>query len=212
MNTIEYEKLPIAFYLRNNVVEIANDLLGKFLFTYLDGQLTGAKIVETEAYNGRNDKACHAYHKRTPRTEIMYTLGGKAYVYLCYGIHHLFNVVTNAEGMADAVLIRAVEPVIGLDVMKTRRKMEVLEKLTSGPGILSVALGIKRTMTGVELNGDQIWIAELKGGVDKFEIETDVRIGVDYAEEDALLPWRFYIRENKYVSRIKKKTRLEPGF
>lgn len=206
MNMDEYEKLPQAFYLGNNVVEIAKELLGMVIFTFIDDQLVAAKIVETEAYNGRNDKACHAYQKRTPRTEIMYGAGGKAYVYLCYGIHHLFNIVTNVEGMADAVLIRAVEPILGLDIMKRRRNTTALNKLTSGPGSLSVALGIKSHMTGADLKGDCIWIAKSKSVQTQFEIVVDVRIGVDYAGEDAFLPWRFYIKHNKYVSRIKKES------
>ena len=113
-------KLRKSFYERDNVVEIAKDLLGKYLFTNINGELTGGKIVETEAYNGLNDRACHAYQKRTPRTEVMYGEGGKAYVYLCYGIHHLFNIVTNKKGYADAVLIRGLQPVEGINVMKER--------------------------------------------------------------------------------------------
>ncbi|MEP4534364.1 MAG: DNA-3-methyladenine glycosylase [Cyclobacteriaceae bacterium] len=209
MNISAYEKLPLAFYKRDDVVQIARDLLGKILVTHLQGKLTAGRIVETEAYNGRNDKACHAYYKRTPRTEVMYEEGGRAYVYLCYGIHHLFNVVTNEEGLADAVLIRGLEPLEGLDQMFGRRNVLSRKKLTSGPGTLSQALGINRSMSGENLGGSSIWIAQPSDINDNFEIETDVRIGVDYAEEDALLPWRFYIKENDFVSRKKKKTPTE---
>lgn len=205
MNIHPYEKLPLAFYNRGEVVQIAKDLLGKYLFTQVDGVITAGKIVETEAYNGRTDKACHAYHKRTNRNEIMYAQGGHAYVYLCYGIHHLFNVVTNKEGSADAVLIRALEPVMGVEEMKLRRGNVPFNKLTAGPGTLSQALGIKVALQNkASLVGSEVWLAERRSE-EVGEIETDVRIGVDYAEEDTLLPWRFYIKHNKFVSRKKKK-------
>ncbi|MEO9482075.1 MAG: DNA-3-methyladenine glycosylase [Ekhidna sp.] len=199
INTSVYEKLPRSFYQNTDVVQIAKDLLGKVLFSNIDNVLTAGKIVETEAYCGRGDKACHANGKRTPRTEVMYGDGGKAYVYLCYGIHHLFNVVTNVKGQADAVLIRALEPIQGMDEMHERRKF-TKTKLASGPGTLSQALGINVAMTGEDLLADRIWIAdnpELKN----FNILADTRIGVEYAEEDALKPWRFVIAGNKFVSK-----------
>ena len=199
INTSVYEKLPRSFYQRSDVVQIAKDLLGKVLFTQIDGVLTAGKIVETEAYCGRGDKACHANNKRTPRTEVMYEDGGKAYVYLCYGIHHLFNVVTNDVGLADAVLIRALEPMEGAGVMKERRK-STKAKLASGPGTLSQAMGIHVKMTGEDLLADKIWIA-YNSKPEKPEILTDTRIGVEYAEEDALKPWRFVIAGNKFVSK-----------
>ena len=205
INTSLYEKLDRSFYLRSDVVEIAKDLLGKSLISNVDGKLTVGTIVETEAYCGRNDKACHAFGKRTPRTEVMYGVGGHAYVYLCYGIHHLFNVVTNEEGLADAVLIRALEPLYGIEEMKSRRALDSISRLSSGPGTLSESLGIKSAMTGIDLLGDTIWITN---GMNNIEIEEDVRIGVDYAGEDALKPWRFFIRGNAYVSK-KKKTRVD---
>ena len=199
INTSVYEKLPRSFYQNTDVVQIAKDLLGKVLVTNVEGVITAGKIVETEAYSGIGDKACHANGKRTPRTEIMYGEAGHAYIYLCYGIHHLFNVVTNVEGRADAVLIRAIEPLEGLDCMKERRKF-TKAKLASGPGTLSQALGMHVSMTGTDLLEDQIWIAN---GADqeKPEILSDTRIGVEYAEEDALKPWRFVIAGNKYVSK-----------
>lgn len=206
MDIDQYEKIPLSFYISDDVVQVAKDLLGKYLFSKIGGKLTGGRIVETEAYNGRNDKACHAYHKRTPRTEIMYEKGGVAYVYLCYGVHHLFNIVTNREGLADAVLIRGVEPIIGIETMMLRRKKEAIKKLTAGPGSLGQALGINKEMSGTDLSGDIIWVASQIQKEEGFKIETDVRVGVDYAEEDALLPWRFYISGNNFVSKVKNKT------
>lgn len=200
-----YEKLPQSFYTGNDVVQIAKDLLGKYLFTNIDGNITGAKIVETEAYNGRVDKACHAYQKRTSRTETMYRNGGVAYVYLCYGIHHLFNVVTNREGMADAVLVRAVEPVHNIRLMQDRRGPKVAyKKLSAGPGTLSKAMGINKIHNEINLCEDVIWLAR-SVTEEKFDIVTDIRIGVDYAGEDALLPWRFYVEDNAFVSVLKRK-------
>ncbi len=199
-NTFSYEKLPQSFYIRNDVVQIAKDLLGKYLFTNIGGNLTAAKIVETEAYNGRTDRACHAFNRRTVRTETMYQQGGIAYVYLCYGIHHLFNVVTNREGLADAVLVRGVEPVYNLPIMQERRGKPIrLRQLTAGPGTLSKALGITRSLNGIDLSGDTIWLAQ---GVDVKEVDmvAATRIGVDYAGDDALLPWRFYVRGSAFVS------------
>lgn len=206
INTSVYEKLPRSFYLREDVVEVAKDLLGKVMVTAVGGQVTAGRIVETEAYCGRGDKACHANGKRTPRTEVMYGLGGHAYVYLCYGIHHLVNVVTNKEGQADAVLIRALEPISGVDIMKERRK-HTKAKLASGPGTLSQAMGINVKMTGTDLLSDRIWIGS-NSKKENFEILAGKRIGVEYAEEDALKPWRFIIAGNKFVSKDIKKARL----
>lgn len=196
-------KLPESFYQRENVVQIAKELLGKTLHTQIDGFYTSARITEVEAYSGRNDKACHANNGvRTPRTEIMYARGGHAYVYLCYGIHHLFNVVTNTSGKADAVLLRAVEPLEGLDIMLERRKKAKINRtLTSGPGTLTQALGIKtKQHYGKWLLDDEIWIEDARPLTNK-EIVTSTRIGVDYAEEDALKPWRFYIKDNQWISK-----------
>lgn len=199
INTSLYEKPARSFYEREDVVQIAKDLLGMVLFSSIDGKITAGRIVETEAYCGRGDKACHANNKRTPRTEVMYREGGVAYVYLCYGVHHLFNVVTNVEGLADAVLVRALEPMHGVEWMQERRNRPNA-KLTSGPGTLTQALGIKTKLSGIDLLGDTIWIARPKQAMD-FEVGVGKRIGVDYAAEDALLPWRFIIKDNKYVSK-----------
>ncbi|VXD15833.1 DNA-3-methyladenine glycosylase [Marinoscillum sp. 108] len=191
-----YEKLPQSFYNHSDVVHVAKELLGKYVFTNIDGIITAGKIVETEAYCGRNDRACHAHAGRTERTRVMFEKGGVAYVYLCYGIHHLFNVVSNEEGLADAVLIRAVEPVLGMETMHIRRGSKVpFSKLTAGPGTLSKALGIQKKHNALDLCGDT---------PEELEIEATTRVGVGYAGEDALLPWRFYIRDHPFVS-VKKR-------
>jgi DNA-3-methyladenine glycosylase len=198
ITTSLYEKPDRSFYENDNVVQVAKDLIGMVLVTNVDGVLTAGRIVETEAYCGRGDKACHANNKRTPRTETMYGEGGRAYVYLCYGIHHLFNVVTNVKDKADAVLIRALEPVVGLDEMKIRRNDN--PKLASGPGTLTQALGINTHMDGIDLTGDTVWIAKNPFN-DKIKILTDRRVGVDYAGEDALKPWRFLLKGSKFISK-----------
>lgn len=194
-------RLSLEFYTRDDVVQIARDLLGKYVFTRFDNQLTGGRIVETEAYSGRYDKACHAFLKRTKRTEIMYQTGGIAYIYLCYGIHHMFNIVTNTDGFADAVLVRAIEPVIGLETIIERRGGDKKYALTKGPGSLGHALGFRKSQTGTSLIDSNImWLAE-DPNASTIEVETDRRVGVDYAEEDALLPWRFFEKDNKWVSK-----------
>lgn len=197
------QKLNKDFYTRGDVATIARELLGKALCTCMNGSMTAGMIVEAEAYSGRNDRACHAnIHKRTRRTEVMFAEGGKAYVYLCYGIHHLFNVVTNVEGMADAVLIRALEPAEGIDVMLRRRGMDsVTKKLTAGPGVLTEALHIKTADYGESLLGDRIWISDIGVDVSPDRIVAAKRVGVDYAGADAERPWRYYIKENPWISR-----------
>ncbi len=197
-----YKKVRLSWYQRDNVVGIARGLLGNVLCTNIDGLITKGKIVETEAYSGTDDRACHANgHRKTKRNEIMFADGGHAYVYLCYGIHHLFNVVTNIEGRADAVLIRAVEPLVGLDVMQRRRALKNADRrITTGPGMLSDALGIKTHHNGARLDGDTIWIEVGKMAANE-QIVSSTRIGVSYAGEDALKPWRFYIKENLWVSK-----------
>lgn len=188
------------FYCGNDVTHIAKQLLGKILCANIDGILTSAYIMETEAYSVK-ERGCHAYnYKKTNRTNIMFQKGGVAYVYLCYGIHNLFNVVTNIEGEPEAVLIRAVEPIKGVESMEQRRGSKG-KSLTSGPGKLTSALGINHNHNGISLLEETIWIEEgMK--FDEKEIVSTTRIGIDYAEEDALLPWRFYIRDNKYISKL----------
>lgn len=196
--------LPGSFYERKDVVKIAKDLLGKMLVTNVGGVLTSGMIVETEAYAGVTDRASHAYGgRRTNRTEIMYMQGGVAYVYLCYGIHHLFNVVTNVRDVPHAVLIRAVEPVSGIEDMLRRRNKEKLQPvLTAGPGAMSEALGIRTHHTGLSLQGPDIFIDEGIKIKDR-DIVAATRVGVAYALDDALRPYRFYIRDNRFVSKGK---------
>jgi len=196
------KKLDYSFYNRDDVVQIAKELLGKVLVTRFEGERTSGRIVETEAYAGAIDRASHAYgHRRTARTEVMYQKAGTAYVYLCYGIHHLFNVVTNKRDIPHAVLIRALEPLEGIDVMLRRTgKTKLDHTLTRGPGNVSKALGLYTSHTGTSLLKNEIFI-----GDDGFELASDsiqstVRIGVDYAGEDAKLLYRFIVRGNKYLS------------
>jgi len=196
-------KLPYSFYQNPDVNGLAVQLLGKQLFTFIDGVLTGGTIVETEAYKGVEDKASHAYGGRfTPRTQTMYQAGGVSYVYLCYGIHHLFNVVTAPQGTPHAVLIRGLEPVEGLEVMLERRNMTGLKpNLTAGPGALAKALGIDRALNAKDLLGDEIWIADNGIYYTEDQFVASPRVGVDYAGDHALLPWRYYVKGNKYVSK-----------
>lgn len=201
---LDISVLPQRFYLEGDVVQISRKLLGKIIVTDIGNQLTLSRIVETEAYDGRVDKACHAYpNRKTPRTEVMFKTGGRSYVYLCYGIHYLFNIVTHAENEPNAVLLRAVEPLMGLNAMATRRKLKSQINFTNGPGKLAGALGITKGFNDLVLydTNSPIWIGEEKEKEPKPEIIQTTRIGVDYAEEDALLPWRFYIKDNPYVSR-----------
>ena len=195
-------KLKAAFYERNDVVLIAKELLGKILVTNFDQVLTAARIVETEAYNGVVDKASHAYgNRRTNRTEVMFQHGGRAYVYLCYGIHHLFNVVTNVQETPHAILIRGAEPVFGIETMLARtRKLHLDNTITKGPGNVSKALGITTKHTGINLSAHEIFIIDDGFTYKKNQIVASPRIGVDYAAEDALLHYRFYVKENPYVS------------
>ena len=204
------KKLSREFYERADVVTVARDLLGKILATRVDGVFTTSLITEVEAYSGRNDKACHAHNGlRTARTEVMYRRGGTAYVYFVYGMHHLFNVVTNRVGIADAVLVRAVQPLEGLEYMLQRRKRAKADKqLTSGPATLCQALGIKtKAHNGLDLLGDTLWIEETPE-LPLHEIMASTRIGVEYAEEHALKPWRFYKAGTLWVSKKLKGDRL----
>lgn len=199
-------KLKTEFYIRTDVVQIARELLGKVLVTNIEGQLCQAIITETEAYAGVTDKASHAYGGRlTTRTRPMYLRGGHAYVYLCYGIHHLFNVVTNIEGVPDAVLIRGVEPINGIQLMMERRgHQELKPALTQGPGALAVALGIQTLHSGLPLtNKEVIWINDAGQTIAEQDIIASPRVGVAYADEDALRPYRFRIKGNKWVSKAK---------
>ena len=201
-NVSSFNKLPKEFYQRKDVVKISKELIGKVLVTNFDDVLTAGRIVETEAYNGAIDKASHAFgNRRTNRTEVMFGEGGVAYVYLCYGIHHLFNVVTNSEDTPHAVLIRAVEPMIGVEDMLIRTGKKILDNtLTRGPGNVSKALGIYTKHTGISLLSDQLFIADDGYKLKPSQIIATPRIGVDYAGADALLPYRFVVKDNPYVS------------
>lgn len=198
-------KIARAFYLNTDVVQVAQGLLGKVLFTHFNDELTAGVIVETEAYCGATDKACHAYpNKRTKRTETMYQVGGTAYVYLIYGMHAMFNVVTNEAETADAVLVRAIEPVQGLEIMKKRRNLKTPgTNLTAGPAMLAKALGITTAHDKTDLLGECIWLEEGDKVYGSDEIVASTRVGIDYAEEDALLPWRFRVKDNKWCSKAK---------
>jgi DNA-3-methyladenine glycosylase len=205
-----WQKLPSSFYMRTNVVAIARELLGKILVSHFDGVLTAGRIVETEAYNGIVDRASHAFGgRRTSRTEVMYEEGGRAYVYFCYGMHHLFNVVTNIANVPHAVLIRALEPMTGVEEMLLRTgKQKADYTLTKGPGNVAKALGISTKHTAYSLLDNELFIVEDGLELQQENIVATPRIGVAYAREDALLPYRFYIKNNKYVSG-KKKDNLE---
>ncbi|UWX61807.1 DNA-3-methyladenine glycosylase [Chryseobacterium oranimense] len=196
-------KLPLSYYLNQDVIFLAKDLLGKVLFTEIDGNITAGVIVETEAYFGVLDKASHAYGgRRTSRTETLYHSGGVSYVYLCYGIHHLFNIVSSVEDEPHAVLVRAVEPLIGSDIMELRRNMPASKPaISSGPGSAAKALGIDRSFNKKDLTEHEIWIEDHGIRYTPDAIIAGPRIGVAYAQEDALLPWRFYVKGNKYVSK-----------
>lgn len=196
------KKLGIDFYKRKNVLAIARDLLGKIIVTDFDDGFTSARIVETEAYAGVTDKASHAWQgKRTARNEVMYLAGGISYVYICYGMHQMFNVVTNVSEVPHAILIRAAEPLSGTDIMLARTGKKVLDTtLTKGPGNMAKALGIAKIHSGGDLSGDAIYIASDGYALKNEQIGISQRIGVDYAGGDALLPYRFYIKGNKFVS------------
>jgi len=192
------KKISNDFYLRKDVVKISRELIGKFLVTNINSRRTSGMIIETEAYNGAVDKASHAFNfRRTKRNEVMYGKGGISYVYLCYGIHHLFNIVTNNEEIPHAVLVRAVLPKDDIDTMLKRRKQKsITKKISDGPGTLSEALGIKTLHSGEPLSGKLIWLEDRGKSFKDNEISVGPRIGVDYAGEDAKLPYRFRLKEN----------------
>lgn len=197
------QKLPLSFYRQSDVVQLSRQLVGMVLCTQTgDAPVTSGLITETEAYSGRDDKASHAYNgRRTQRTETMYKAGGIAYVYLCYGIHHLFNIVTHRENKADAVLVRAVKPLEGKKTMMIRRNApRISPSVTAGPGRLSQALNITTDHDGTDLTGNTIWIEDRGLSFTDHEIVATTRVGVDYAGEDAQLPWRYYLRGNSWVS------------
>lgn len=192
--------IPPEFYQRKNTVTIARQLLGKVLVTTIGGYLTAGRIVETEAYSHR-ERGCHAFGNRmTPRNKVMFEVGGHAYVYRCYGIHHLFNVVTNSSGTGDAVLIRALQPIEGIDRMMERAGVDLPKRITSGPGKLSKAMGITQELNGAWLQGGKVWLEE-GSPIGRSALAASARVGIDYAGEDARLPWRFTVRNNTWVSK-----------
>jgi DNA-3-methyladenine glycosylase len=188
------------------VVQVSKELLGKLLVTNWNGQYTSGRIVETEAYAGEIDRASHAFRGKTPRTEVMFEEGGRAYVYLCYGIHQMFNIVTNIKGMPHAILIRAVEPVDGVQIMLERTgKKEADQTLTRGPGNVGRAFGFHTSQCHTLLTSDELFIADDGYEVEDSMIISSPRIGVDYAGEHAEWHYRFYLKGSRYVSGKKVK-------
>jgi DNA-3-methyladenine glycosylase len=187
-------KLSASYYANSDVVFLAKDLIGKTICTRINNKLTGGIITETEAYAGVSDRASHAYGgRRTNRTRTMYGSGGVSYVYLCYGIHRLFNIVTNSQDIPHAVLVRAIYPTKGVEEMIKRRGVKFSEKLCNGPGKVSQALGIDLIHNNVPLNGKTIWLQDDHVNINENDIQEGPRIGIDYAGEDAKLPYRFWI-------------------
>ena len=198
--------LPTAFYRRPDPTVIARELLGKVLVSEIGDARTAGRITETEAYAHTGDRACHSHLGRfTARTRVMYEPGGVAYCYLVYGLHTLFNIVTNAAGRADAVLIRAVEPLEGVPVMLARRGLaQVARNLTAGPGLLTQALGISKAQYGHDLTtGHELWLEDRGAPVAAADIIASPRVGIAYAGEDAALPWRFRIQGSRWTSPAK---------
>ena len=197
------KKLSRSFYLSNDILQLSKSLLGKSLCTNISNKFTSGKIVEVEAYLGIQDRASHSYNnRRTPRTETMFKLGGISYVYLCYGIHYLFNVVVSKKEVPCAILIRSIEPLEGINIMLERRKFSLINKeLTNGPGKLSKALGITLKHNSISLDSNIIWIENNRFIIKEKDILSSPRIGVDYAGRDANLPYRFSIKANKWVSK-----------
>lgn len=200
------KKLDREFYNRDSLI-VAKELLGKILVHEIDGHKISAKIVEVEAYMGVNDKAAHSYGgRRTPRVEVMYGEPGFSYVFIIYGMYHCFNIVTREAGIPQAVLIRAVEPLEGFELMAQNRfnkSFDELNKsqvigLTNGPGKLCKALLINKEQNGEDLCGNKLYV--LEGEKEDFETISSKRVGIDYAEEAKDFLWRFYIKDNKYVS------------
>jgi DNA-3-methyladenine glycosylase len=196
------KKLPLEFYNRGDVAQIARELLGKIIVTNFSGKITSGRIVETEAYLSLNDKASHAFDgRRTQRNEPMYAEGGTAYVYICYGLHHLFNVVTNKKDIPEAVLIRAIEPIQGIGLMLQRAgKLKNDNTISKGPGNVSKVLGIDKFYSGLSLLGRQIYIADDGYILNQIKIGTSKRIGIEGAGESAQFLLRFYVKENPFVS------------
>jgi DNA-3-methyladenine glycosylase len=198
-------KLKREYFIDNDTLWLARDLLGKVLYSSIDNeQITAGIITETEAYLAPDDKASHAYgNKKTKRTQTMFLKGGVAYIYLCYGIHHLFNIVTNEQNIAHAILVRSVMPVLGFPQIQTRMRKQV-PFLLNGPGKLTNGLGIKTSHNAENLSGSVIWLEEHGIRIPRDKITIGPRIGVDYAGEDARLPYRYYIEDRPFLKSLKE--------
>jgi len=203
-------KLPRSFYLRDDTIAIARDLLGKLIVVPDEsGSRVSGMIVETEAYLGVTDRAAHSFGgRRTARNEVTYGLGGHAYVFFIYGMYFQLNVVCGKVDSPHVVLIRAVEPVEGIETMRARRGAMKDRDLSSGPGKLCIALAINRDLNGEDLRGKRIWLEDHRALVDD-EIAVGTRIGIDYAGDDALQPWRFWVKGNDFVSKVRKAINAE---
>ncbi len=196
------KKLPLSFYERKNLFKIAEELIGKIIVTEKNGIITSGRIVELEAYNGVLDKASHAYNgRRSKKNEMMYAEAGVAYMYICYGVHSMFNVITNAKNIPHAILIRAIEPITGIETMLKRRELSSLSnKITSGPGNLCKALGLTKKEDGICLKSEKVFIADDGTNISKSQIHCSPRIGMTSAAEDSFLPYRYYLKGNPFVS------------
>ncbi len=200
-------KLALSYYQSNDVVHLAKDLLGKFLITNIDGNLSGGIITETEAYAGIHDQASHAYgDRKTHRTKVMYRQGGISYIYLCYGIHYLFNIVSGMINIPHAILIRGILPIFGIDTMlKRTTKNKPIYSISNGPGKLTKALGITDEHNGYPLDGELIWIEDREIKINLGDVQTTKRIGLDYAGSDAFLPYRFLLKQKKCKKNVQLK-------
>ena len=201
-NHVRGSKLPREFYTRADVLKVSRDLLGKLLVVpTANRKRVSAMIVEVEAYRGPEDRASHAFGgRRTKRTETMYQTGGVAYVYFVYGMYYQFNVVSSVQDIPHAILVRALEPVEGIEFMRKRRHTHPDHNLTNGPGKLCIAMGIDRELDGADLLGNRVWLEDYQT-IPPSKISKGPRIGIDYAEDWVDKPWRFWIKDNSYVSR-----------
>lgn len=197
------KKLSLEFYRRDDTLKIASELLGKDLFTRIDEKICGGKIIETEAYCGPEDRGSHAFNdRRSPKNEMMYNSGGLVYMYICYGIHNMLNIVTGREGSSHAILIRAIEPHTGLDLMRERRNIfNKDQRLCQGPGALTEALGLTKKYNGFDILGDEIWISDSEQSIPNNQIMSSARIGMNFEGHYKYIPWRFYLKGNTFVSK-----------
>ena len=195
-------KLQKEFYTREDTLTIARELLGKYVYTHFDGILTGGIIVETEAYMGPHDAGSHAFNgRRTSRNETMYAEGGLTYMYICYGIHDMLNIVTGSAGSSHAILIRAIEPTDGIETMQFRRGNVPLKRLATGPGALAKALGLRKHHDAYDLNSTEIWIEDKELIIPEKKIKATGRVGLGCKDPYLTIPWRFIIEGNPFVSK-----------